>query len=41
MFTRGTVRFNSFLHYMDKVLVRATEIKEDKKLIYGYLIRII
>ena len=34
-------RFNSYPHYMDNVLIRITEIKEDKKLIYGYLMRII
>ena len=34
-------RFNSYPHYKDNVLIRITEIKEDKKLIYGYLMRII
>lgn len=34
-------RFNNYPHYMDNVLIKVTEIKEDKKLIYGYLMRII
>lgn len=34
-------RFNNYPHYQDKVLVKITNIKEDKKLIYGYLMRII
>ena len=34
-------RFNNYPHYMDKVLIKISEIKEDKKLIYGYLMRII
>ena len=34
-------RFNNYPHYLDNVLIRVTEIKEDKKLIYGYLMRII
>lgn len=34
-------RFNNYPHYLDKVLIRISEIKEDKKLIYGYLMRII
>lgn len=34
-------RFNSYPHYKDDVLIRITEIKEEKKLIYGYLMRII
>lgn len=34
-------RFNNYPHYMDNVLIRITQIKEDKKLIYGYLMRII
>lgn len=38
---RVPARFNNFPHYMDNVLIRISEIKEDKKLIYGYLIRII
>ena len=39
--TRVPARFNNFPHYMEKVLVKVSEIKENKKLIYGYLIRII
>ena len=38
---RVPARFNNFPHYMDKVLIKITEIKEDKKFIYGYLMRII
>ncbi len=34
-------RFNNYPHFNDNVLIRITEIKEDKKLIYGYLMRII
>lgn len=34
-------RFNSYPHFKDNVLIKITEIKEDKKLIYGYLMRII
>lgn len=34
-------RFNNFPHYLDNVLIKISEIKEDKKLIYGYLMRII
>lgn len=34
-------RFNDYPHYLDKVLIRITEIKENKKMIYGYLMRII
>lgn len=30
-------KFNNYPHYLDNVLIRITEIKEDKKLIYGYL----
>ena len=39
--TRVPARFNSFPHFADKVLIKVTEIKEDKKYIYGYLMRII
>ena len=39
--TRVPARFNSFPHFTDKVLIKITEIKEEKKYIYGYLIRII
>lgn len=38
---RVPARFNKYPHYMDKVLVKITEIKEDKKFIYSYLSRII
>lgn len=38
---RIPAKFNSFPHYMQKVLIKITEIKQDKKLIYGYLVRII
>ena len=39
--TRVPARFNSFPHFADKVLIKVTEIREDKKYIYGYLMRII
>ena len=39
--TRVPARFNSFPHFADKVLIKVTEIKENKKYIYGYLMRII
>ena len=38
---RVPARFNNYPHYMDNVLIKMLEIKEDKKLIYGYLMRII
>lgn len=38
---RVPARFNNYPHYKDEVLIRVTEIKEEKKLIYGYLMRII
>ena len=38
---RVPARFNNFPHYLDNVLVRITEIKEHKKMIYGYLMRVI
>lgn len=38
---RVPARFNNYPHYLDNVLVKITEIKESKKLIYAYLIRII
>ena len=38
---RVPARFNSFPHFKDKVLIKITEIKESKKFIYGYLMRII
>ena len=37
---RVPARFNNYPHYLDNVLVRITEIKVQKKLIYGYLMRI-
>lgn len=39
--TRIPARFNNFPHYMSKVLIKITEIKEERKFIYGYLVRII
>lgn len=38
---RVPARFNNYPHYLNNVLIRVSEIKEDKKLIYGYLMRII
>lgn len=38
---RVPARFNNYPHYLENVLIRVTEIREDKKLIYGYLMRII
>lgn len=38
---RVPARFNNYPHYLDNVLVKISEIKEDRKLIYGYLMRII
>lgn len=34
-------RFNSYPHFNDNVLIKIAEIKENKKMIYGYLMRII
>ena len=39
--TRVPARFNNYPHYMDNVLVRIFEIKEDKKQLYAYLIKVI
>lgn len=39
--TRVPARFNYFPHFNDEVLIKIIEIKEDKKKIYGYLMRII
>ena len=39
--SRVPPRFNTYPHYQDNVLIKITEIKEKKKLIYGYLMRII
>ena len=38
---RVPARFNNYPHYLDNVLIKVSEIKEQKKLIYGYLMRII
>jgi len=38
---RVPARFNNYPHFLDNVLIRVTEIKENKKLIYGYLMRVI
>lgn len=38
---RVPAKFNSYPHFDDKVLIKITEIKEDKKFLYGYLMRII
>lgn len=38
--TRVPARFNNYPHYLDNVLIKVTEIKENKKLIYGYLMRV-
>lgn len=38
---RVPARFNNYPHFLDSVLIKVTEIKENKKMIYGYLMRII
>lgn len=38
---RVPAKFNNYPHYLQNVLIRVSEIKEDKKLIYGYLMRVI
>ena len=38
---RVPARFNNYPHYLDNVLIKITEIKQDKKMIYGFLMRII
>ena len=38
---RVPAQFRTYPHLYDKVLVKVTEIKENKKFIYGYLMRII
>lgn len=38
---RVPARFNHYPHFLDNVLIKVTEIKENRKLIYGYLVRII
>lgn len=37
---RVPARFNNYPHFEQNVLIKVTEIKETKKLIYGYLIRV-
>lgn len=36
---RVPARFNNYPHYLQNVLIKVSEIKENKKLIYGYLMR--
>ena len=38
---RVPAKFNDYPHYLDKVLIKVTEIRENKKMIYAYLMRII
>ena len=38
---RVPAKFEHYPHFLDNVLIKVTEINENKKLIYGYLIRII
>lgn len=38
---RVPARFNNYPHFKDKVLIKITEINENKKFIYSYLMRII
>ena len=38
---RVPARFNNYPHYLDNVLIKITEIKENKKMIYGYLMRVL
>ena len=38
---RVPARFNNYPHFLDNVLIKVNDIYESKKLIYGYLIRII
>lgn len=38
---RVPARFNNYPHFNDKVLIKVTEINENKKFIYSYLMRII
>lgn len=38
---RVPARFDSYPHFLDNVLIKVTEINENKKLIYGYLMRVI
>ncbi len=39
--TRVPAKFNNYPHFGDKVLIKITEIQENKKFIYGYLMRLI
>lgn len=39
--TRVPARFDKYPHLLDNVLIKVTNIKPDKKLIYGYLARVI
>ena len=38
---RVPARFNNYPHFKDKVLIKITEINENKKFVYSYLMRII
>ena len=38
---RVPAKFNNYPHFLDSVLLKVTEINENKKFIYGYLIRIL
>ena len=38
---RVPARFNDYPHFLDNVLIKITEIKQEKKMLYGYLMRII
>ena len=38
---RIPARFNNYPHFNDKVLIKVTEINENRKFIYSYLMRII
>ena len=38
---RVPARFNNYPHFLDNVLIKITEIKQEKKMLYGYLMRII
>ena len=39
--TRIPARFNNYPHFLDNVLIKIAEINENKKMIYGYLMRVI
>ena len=34
-------RFNNYPHFLDNVFIKVTEISQEKKMLYGYLMRII